>query len=242
MGATFGDITLYNPTPFERGTPEYIEETSLINFVCDLYVQKMHGYKPPQATRVTLQPAYYNIWNRTWKNGSIFSIAPLFEREIFESLDKRRKYQYVLDMVHSSMLKLSDEYKWDKNVFERANKEIVENDFSFVIDYPKKLSKDKKKQGRLVIEKTEILSMAYAVIEIKDKIVKRKLFEKKNWYWYDSIYQIAKHNKWIDNNRFGIQMKGLNFSVWYAMPDKKVLFDVNGEVKEDYDVEKIFTL
>lgn len=242
MGAQFGDITLYNPTPFERGTPEYEEETSLINFVCDLYVQKMHGYKPPQATRVTLQPQYHNIWDRTWKTGSIFSIAPLFDRQKYESLVKRGKYQYILDIVHGSMLQLGEEYKWDNEVFHKAYKEIIDNGFCFFTEYPEKTSKDKKKQGRLVLEKTEVLSTLYAVIKIEDKSIKRKLFDKQNWYWYDSVYQIAKHNRWLDNNRFGILMKDLNFSVWYSLIDDKVLFQVNGEVKEQYNLERMFTL
>ena len=74
----------------------------------------MNGYKPPQVTRITLQPDYYDIWDRTWKNGSIFSIAPLFEREKYEDLDKRGKYQYILDIVHNSMIQLGEEYKWDR--------------------------------------------------------------------------------------------------------------------------------
>jgi hypothetical protein len=66
MGAPFRDITLYTPTPFKVGTHEFIEEVSLINFVSDLYVQNMNGYKPPKTSRITIQPAYYEIWDRTW--------------------------------------------------------------------------------------------------------------------------------------------------------------------------------
>ncbi|MGN6165356.1 MAG: hypothetical protein ACTHOF_12525 [Flavisolibacter sp.] len=242
MGATFSDITLYTPTPYKNNTPEYWEETSLKNFVCDLYVQKMHGYKPPQATRVTLQPAYYNIWDRTWKNGSIFSIAPLFEREKYEAMNKREKYQYILDIVQSSMLQLSEEYKWDKEVFERAYREIIDCNFSLVIDYPTKRSRDKKKQGKLVIEKTESTTTVFAVINTDNQSIKRKIFDKQNWYWYDSAYEIVKHNKWLDNNRFGVQMKDLNFSVWYSLNEDKVLFEVKGEAKKEYDLKRMFTL
>jgi len=242
MGASFSDITLYTSTPYKNDTPEYWEETSLKNFVSDLYVQKMHGYKPPQATRITLQPDYYNIWDRTWKNGSIFSIAPLFEREKYEALDKRGKYQYILDIVHGSMIQLGREYNWDNEVFEAAYKEIIESEFSFIIDYPFKTSKDRNKQGKLVIEKTERTTTVNAVIKIGDKSVSGKLFDKRNWFWYDSAYQIAKHYRWLDNERFGIQIKKLNFSVWYSLADDKVLFEVNGEVKDEYNLERMFTL
>ena len=57
MGAPFSDITLYLPTPHTVGTPEYYEQTSLENFISDLYVQKMNGYKPPKTSRITIQPA-----------------------------------------------------------------------------------------------------------------------------------------------------------------------------------------
>ena len=242
MAASFSDITLYISTPYKNDTPEYWEETSLKNFVCDLYVQRMNGYKPPQATRITLQPDYYDIWDRTWKNGSIFSIAPLFEREKYEDLDKRGKYQYILDIVHNSMIQLGEEYKWDRQVFEGAYKEIIESNFSFIINYPSKTSKDKKKQGKLVIQKTETMTTVYTVIKIGDVSVSRKLFDKRNWFWYDSAYQMATHNKWLDNERFGIQIKKLNFSVWYSLTEDKVLFEVNGNVKDEYNLERMFTL
>ncbi|MGB4844306.1 MAG: hypothetical protein WBP16_07565 [Ferruginibacter sp.] len=82
MGAPFSDITLYTPIPYSVGTPEYIEDVSLQNFVSNLYVQNMNGYKPPKTSRITIHPAYHEIWNRTWKTGSIVAIAPFF------SLDK----------------------------------------------------------------------------------------------------------------------------------------------------------
>ena len=81
MGAPFSDITLYTPTPYTVGTPEHWEETSLINFVSDLYVQNMNGYKPPKTSRITIQPAYHDIWNKTCKNGSIIAIAPYFSHD-----------------------------------------------------------------------------------------------------------------------------------------------------------------
>src|ERR1700743_1973376 len=142
MGRPFSDISLYIPTLYSNKTPEYWEETSLFNFVSDLYVQKMYGYKPPHASRITVQPAYYGTWDRTWKNGSIFHIACEFIRDKFESLDKSGKYRYILDIIQEATTKLSDEYNWDKTVFENAYREILQNDFVFSIDYPSKTSKD----------------------------------------------------------------------------------------------------
>ena len=124
MGRPFSDITLYTPTPYAIGTPEYWEDTSLINFVSDLYVQKMNGYKPPKTTRITIQPFYYGIWDRTWKNGSIVAIASYYRYDEYAALDKKGKYKYILDIIQVSTLQLSEEYHWDKIVFENAYKEV----------------------------------------------------------------------------------------------------------------------
>ncbi|HVU99314.1 MAG TPA: hypothetical protein VHE34_29030 [Puia sp.] len=83
MGRPFSDITLYIPSPHANGTPESRAETGLFNFVSDLYVQHMKGYKPPRATRVTIQPAYYGVWDRCWNFGSIFAIALHRSRKIY---------------------------------------------------------------------------------------------------------------------------------------------------------------
>jgi len=241
MGAPFSDITLYTPTPYAVGTLEYVEETSLKNFVSDLYVQKMNGYKPTNATRVTLQPAYHNIWNRTWKNGSLFSIAPLFEREKYNALDKKGKYKYILDIIHWSMLQLSEEYKWDREVFEKAYEEVIDKNFSFIVEYTPKKSKDKKKDAKIVIEKSETITRVYSVMNNEGETIKAKLIDKKNWWWYDEAYKMAKHSKWFDNDRFGIHIQSLNFAVWYSLTKNKVLFEVNGAVQEDYNLKRMFT-
>src|SRR4051812_3443242 len=110
MGTPFSDITLYTPSPHEVGTPEYWEETCLQNFVSDLYVQKMNGYKPPKTTRITIQPAFQEAWNRTWKNGSIVDIAPYYNYNEYASLDKKGKYKYILDLIQRATLQLSKEY------------------------------------------------------------------------------------------------------------------------------------
>ena len=91
MGFPFTDITLYTQTAGTVGTPEYIEQVSLQNFVSDWYVQNMDRYKPTKTSRITIQPAFHDIWNRTWKTGSIVAIAPFFILDTYLSLDKKGK-------------------------------------------------------------------------------------------------------------------------------------------------------
>jgi hypothetical protein len=231
MGAPFSDITLYTPTPHKPGTPEYWEDTSLENFISDLYVQKMYGYKPPKTSRITIQPAYHDIWNRTWKHGSIVSIAPFYSYDEYVSLDRKGKYKYILDIIQSATLQLSDEYEWDRKVFEKAYQEIVEGDFSFKVVYPPKMSRDKKKFGQVVIEKTETTTFLNLLFNVGGNIKMVKLFENRNWFWYDIAYEMAKNSKWIDNNSFGVYSKKSDKFGYYSLLDNSIVgkLDFSGD-------------
>ena len=94
--------------------------------------------KPPKTSRITIQPAFHDVWNRTWKNGSIVAIAPYYSHDEYATLDKNGKYKYILDRIQSATLPLSDEYGWNKAVFKNAYDEVVKSNFSFKIDYLKK--------------------------------------------------------------------------------------------------------
>jgi hypothetical protein len=240
MSTPFSDITLYAETRYKNDTPEYWEETALQNYISDLYISKMYGYKPPKTTRVTINPAYHKIWNRTWANGSLKSIAPEFIYEKYLNLDKRGKYQYVLDIIHSCMLQLSDEYKWDKPVFERAYKEVLDNNFQFKIEYPSKTSRDKKKSAELYVQKTDLESSLYVTISMENTVETVKLFDKRNWWWYDSVYKLVKNNKWFDNDRFGIYHKPSNLAIWYSLKDRKVVFERGGIQYDQMNIDDLF--
>ena len=240
MGAPFSDITLYTPTPYTAGTPEYIEETLIQNYVSDLYVQKMYGYKPPKTSRITIQPAYHDIWNRTWKTGSIVAIAPFYSHDEYASLDKPGKYKYILDLIQGATLELSDEYQWEKTVFEKAYKDVIDNDFKFEINYPTKLSRDKKKVANLSIEKTETVTSVYVNIETNGLTIKAKLFDKKNIWWYDCAYFLAKHNKWYGTSKFGIGLTKGKVDIWYSIEDKEVELFENGIRVTEIDFSKYF--
>ena len=240
MGAPFSDITLYTPTPYAVGTPEYLEEISLINFVSDLYVQNMNGYKPPKTSRITIQPAYHDIWNRTWKNGSIVAIAPFFSHDEFSSFEKPGKCKYILDVIQTATIQLSEEYQWDREVFEIAYKKTLDSNFIFRIEYPTKQSKDRKKRGSFVITKTESITSAYVDININGTIKTKKLFDKKNSWWYDCVYYLARYNKWFDNDKFGVGFGKGKIDIWYSI-DKNIveLYDGGQQVTE-IDFRKYF--
>jgi len=233
MGRPFSDITLYIPTRYSNDTPEYRAEAFLHNYISDLYVTKMNGYKPSGATRVCIQPAYYGIWDQTWKNGSIFLIAPEFVREKYETLDRYEKYRYILDIIQWSMLQLSDEYNWDRSVFEKAYQDTINCNFEFSMSLPGKKSRDRRKLGNICIEKTETTTFAYAIIQTDSSKLKIKLFEKINSYWYDCVYLLAKNAKWKDTDKFGISYKKGLIDIYYSISEEKVfLFQSGAEVSE----------
>ncbi len=240
MATPFSDITIYSPTPYTVGTPEYWIETSLINFVSDLYVQNMSGYKPPKTSRITIQPAYHDIWNRTWKNGSIVAIAPFFSHDEFSAFDKLGKYNYILDLIQAATIQLSDEYQWNRQVFENAYKRTLESNFNFRIEYPTKQSKDRKKSGIFVITKTETITSVHVDININGTITTKKLFDKKNSWWYDCVYYLARHNKWFDNNRFGIAFGKGKIDVWYSLDKNVVELYEGGQQVTEIDFKKYF--
>jgi hypothetical protein len=223
MGAPFSDITLYIPIPHKIGTTEYSENVSLYNFVSDLYVQKMHGYKPPKTSRITIQPEYHKVWNRTWKIGSIISIAPFYCHDEFILLEKKGRCKYILDIIQVAMLQLSDEYKWDRAVFENAYGEIIQNDFAFQVCYPPKTSRDKRKTGQVVIEKTEKLTTLSLLFNIGKEVKKVKLFDNRNWFWYDAAYELAKNSKWLDNHTFGVYSKKTDKFGYYSLLDNVII-------------------
>ncbi len=228
MGRPFSDITLYTPGPHTVGTPEYVEEVSLQNYVSDPYVQKMYGYKPPRTSRITIQPAFHEIWKRTWMTGSIVAIAPCYSYDQYASFDRFGKYKYILDIIQTSVLQLCDEYHWDHAVFEKAYNEVIDNNFKFKIDYPKKLSRDKSKSGNIIIEKTEIETSVFVNIETNGSAVTAKLFDKQNIWWYDCVYLLARHNKWVDKYKFGIAYESGKIDAWLSIEDKEVGIFENG--------------
>jgi hypothetical protein len=240
MGAPFSDITLYTPTRFKTGTAEYWEERSLLNFVSDLYVQNMNGYKPPKTSRITIQPGFHDTWKRTWKNGSIVAIAPFFSYEEFSALDKPGKYRYILDLIQSATIRLSEEYNWDKAVFENAYKKTWDSNFNFRITYPAKQSRDRKKSGSLIIAKPQTVTSVFVEITTKGIITAKKLFDKKNAWWYDCAYYLARHTKWFDTDRFGIAYKRGNLDMWYSISKDEVELYEQGERVGEINFGKYF--
>lgn len=235
MTTPFNDITLYLETAYPPHSPEYWEEISLQNYISDLYIRKMHGYKPPNVTRVSMDAFNYKVWNRPWKDGSLVLVAPKFEYDLFLSLDRPGKYQYMLDLIQEGMIQLCEAYNWDRSVLEQAYQEVMDCNFVFKIDYPAKQSKDKKKTAQLSVEKTETITSVFATVTMDGQTKRIKLFDKANKWIYDEIYKWASHAKWFDADRFGIGYKEAAMELWYSVSDDQVTLLLNGQVTDILD-------
>jgi len=182
------------------------------------------------------------VWDKAWVFGSIINIAPFFSLDKFISLDAKGKKQYTLDLIQTATLSLSDEYGWDKTVFENAYDNVLKSEFVFKINCPAKQSRDRKKTGNLIIEKTETVTSVYINIQIGSLSIKRKLFAKKNLWWYDCIYILARHTKWLDTERFGIDYGKGKIKALYCLEKDQVQLFEGGEQVTEINFSKYFVL
>jgi hypothetical protein len=174
------------------------------------------------------------------KTDLLFQLLLIIVMTNSKSWTKKGKYKYILDLIEKATLQLSDEYKWDKSVFENAYKEVIENDFTFKIDYPRKMYRDKKKSANMIIEKNEIVTSIYLNIPVDDSKFKVKLLDKKNVWWYDCVYQLAKKTKWFDSDRFGVSLRKEKINMSYSIKEKTVSLFENGNPVSEIDFKKYF--
>jgi hypothetical protein len=59
-----------------------------------------------------------------------------------------------------------------------------------------------------------------------------KLLQKKNWWWYDPMYELAKNSKWLDTSTFGVSSKKLNKHSYYSLIDQITITNIKEENTE----------
>lgn len=221
MGAPLYDITIYYDGKVIKDTPKDWDFRHTVNYIADFYHDRLNGYKPPKTGRICITLGPTKNWDKPNYFGSICNYDNIIDEAKYLSLSKKGKYKYILDILHSTISELADFYNWDKNIFNNAYNHIIENDFKFEKTYPEKKSKDRKNIGQVILTKTEEKSTLSVLITIGTSTRKEKLLEKRNWYWYDSSYDIAKLCKWIDNHSFGINKSGK--CCYFRLVDNKVV-------------------
>jgi len=221
------DITIYYDGLKIPSLPEDADFSNKKNYICDFYHKMLHGYKPPKTGRICIHIDRENKWDKPSYLGAICHVSNIIDEDKYLSLSQLDKYKYILDIVHQSCLTLANFYKWDVDVFQKAFDTIYRMDFKFILNYPQKKSRDKKTMAHVQIQKTQTTSSLYLILVTNETSKKVKLFEKKNWFWYDSIYKYATNSKWLDSSTFGVHSKNNSRFAYYSMLDDIII----GELK-----------
>ena len=216
------DITIYYDGTIIDDNGESSDFRRTVNYICDFYHKMLNGYKPPRTSRICIQLGRDKKGSKPHYFGSICSIGNEIDEDRYMSLSKPDKYKYVLEILHQSTMELAEIYNWDKTVFQDAYDLIYRSDFRFSLSYTQKKSKDRKVMANVLIEKTEATTTLYLVFEIADTTKKIKLFENKNWFWWDIAYEMAKNSKWLNNHTFGVYSRRTDKCGYYSLLEDAV--------------------
>ena len=221
------DITVYYDGEKEPWT-EFRFET---NYLCDMYHNRLNGYKPPKTGRICLHLRDKIVFDKPNYFGAICSYDLEFDFTKYKAIEsKSDRYKFILDHIHKAILELATVLNWDKDVFIKSYDSILRDNFKFTKEYPAKTAQDKKKVGQVTMEKTESKTLLRLKIT-NGQSVEAKLIEKKNWFWFDSGYRLADKMKWIDKDNFGYKSKKTDKEVYYSLHDKRVV--KNFEFKDE---------
>ena len=216
------DITVYYYGTKIKDTPEDWTFRKALNYISDYYHNSLDGYKPPKTGRIcitindeltTSEPDYF---------GSICIVYTTMDEEKYLELDKVEQYKYLLDLIHDVIIRTVNQLNWDKAIFKSAYQKVKNSNFQFEKSYDKKKSRDRKKIATVVLRKTEDRAVIKVKIETNESVNEVIIVDKRNWYWFDSSYKIAKACKWIDKDKFGYAPKNSDKYVFYSLEKKEI--------------------
>jgi len=226
------DITIYYHGNVIEDNGASADFRVTVNYICDFYHKMLNGYKPPKTGRICVSLNKERQWSKPHYFGSICNVANSIDEEKYLGLSKTEKYKYILDLLHQSIQEVAEIYNWDGAVFQNAYDAIHKMDFKFSLSYPPKKARDRKTTGQVIVEKTEKITTLNLVFSIGDKIKKIKLFENRNWFWYDIAYEMAKNSKWLDNSSFGVYSKKSDKFGYYSLHDEVIIGKLDFEEDE----------
>lgn len=224
MGAPLYDITIYYNGNVIKDAPEDWDFRRTANYIADFYHDRLNGYKPTKTGRICIHLDSIKNWDKPNYSGAICHYDNVIDEKKYLSLSKKGKYRYILEILNSTVLEIADIYNWDKAIFKNAYEHIIESDFKFEKYYPEKKSKDRKRIGQIILEKTEEKCTLWVSIKTGNSFRKEVLLEKRNWYWFDSTYNYAKNCKWLDNSSFGLYKNGQN--CYFSIDENKIISDM----------------
>lgn len=223
MGMPLEDITIYYEGQVIND-PDGSLFVRAANYIADFYHDSLKGYKPPKTGRICIHLGPTKMWNKPFYFGSVCSYSNIIDEAKYLTLTKTKKYKYILDLLHSTILELAEIYNWNKAIFNDSYDHIINKDFKFERSFSEKRSRDKKIKAQAILNKTEDKSTISVLISDGPILNRIVLLEKRNWYWYDSVYELAKSCKWLDNSSFGIIKNGKK--CYYSVHEDRVVNDL----------------
>ncbi|KAA3437926.1 hypothetical protein [Rufibacter hautae] len=223
------DITVYYDGTKIKDTPFDWEFRKAVNFISDYYHNSLAGYKPPKTGRICIHIKEAMFLQEPWYFGAICTLSTTMNEEQYLRLTKKEQYRYLLDLIHNTVMEAAGTLSWDKSVFESAYSSILNSDFVFEKPQKEKKSTNRKSSGVAVLAKTEDKASLKVRITTEGGTSESVLFNKKNWYWWDSSYKIAANCKWIDEDSFGYKSKTTDEFVYYSIREGKVKMNMNLE-------------
>ncbi|MCV9385490.1 hypothetical protein [Reichenbachiella ulvae] len=223
------DITVYYYGTNIQDTPKDWTFRKTVNYISDFYHNSLNGYKPPKTARICIRVDDQLAKGQADHFGALCQIYTTMNEQFYLTLSKIDQYNYLLNLIHESVSKAAHQFNWDIEVFNSAFNRVKNSNFKFIKEYDSKNSRDRKNTGQAILSKTE--DTAKIILRIKgDRSQEIELIQKKNWFWYDSSYEIAKLCKWIDNNKFGYMNKKTGKFAYYSITSKAL--DTNMKFEE----------
>lgn len=208
------DITLYDQFHPAEGQRQFQYNA---NYVGELYWQCLHGYKPPQTTRIsiTLVPSPQALCPRM--AGSVACIYQPVHAPTYDALAEPAKLRYLLACLHEAMGHLCETFGWDVVPFAEAHQQVLNRDLKFRFAYPEKVSHDGKRRAYLLLEKTLTTTRLSACVAGEGNHAQAVLHHGPNRWWYDPVYRLVQRGKWFTNARFGVHTTRPSFQAWYSL-------------------------
>ncbi|HEX8024482.1 hypothetical protein [Mucilaginibacter sp.] len=201
MGYGFYDITLYCHSENSNNKDLAIRN----NLISDLYIDFLNGYKPTGTTRISV-----DIGNEDYIRGyfgSILHVEAIFNEKEYWLSSPENQNKIILDTIHRIIIFCAEKYGWDKAVFDSAYNKVIECGFIYKKELKRKLSKDRKHQASLLLEKNgDSATISVNFYDLKGDLLKS--IELLKSFHHAMFYgKIIANNKWFNNLEFGIHTK-----------------------------------
>lgn len=225
------DITLYYPNKDEESK----RFTSKQNVVSDLYLHFLDGYKPPKTSRISIILSDFDYIKGY--SGSVLTVNAKFDIDFYRNQSDQDQNRMILDTIHRITALCAKEFNWDLSPFENAFKKVNEANFTFKIELPAKLSRNKKYKASILVEKNEEEALIFALFYNNQNELIKEVELLKTFNWSGFYKQLVKKYKWFDNSSFGFSINKDQLIIKADLNEKKqkVLINPINNTKEEIE-------